>query len=175
MLRTTTRAVQRIPPGGVKADLPQGLGHRAAEGVEVRHQDVEEQEDGISLHQPDGGQERVEEDEHPFARQDGGHPGGKDAGFVRPAVEAEAEGGVYDADRGQGDQEVPGLDNQVGDAVLGVREDAGVKGDQQEGQDFRPEGADRKEEGIGQQPPVSAQGLHLLVRYTVVTDFRLLL
>ena len=132
-----------------------------ADRVEIGRQHIEQNQPHISgekrqLVQEGGGQGQNEE-----TGQRHQNAGGKNAGLVGTALQPVSDHSVGDSDGGNGDDQVSGLDQQVGDPVFSAGEDAGVERGEQKGKKPGAECADAKQNGVGDQIPIEIQGFSL--------------
>ena len=133
---------------GEEAHMSHGPGELVAHRVDVGRQHIEEHQPQISGEKGDLLQQGREGQQEDKPRQIDQQSRGKDAALVAAPLQAVPDHGVCDAGRGDGNEQVSRLDEQVGDAVLGAGEDTGVKGGQQEIQKPGPEGAQAKQECV---------------------------
>ena len=132
-----------------------------ADRVEMGRQHIEQNQPHISgekrqLVQEGGGQGQNEE-----TGQRHQNAGGKNAGLVGAALQPVSDHSVGDSDGGNGDDQVSGLDQQVGDPVFSAGEDAGVERGEQKGKKPGAECADAKQNGVGDQIPIEIQRFSL--------------
>ena len=124
--------------------MPHGSGKLVADRVKIGHQDVEKDQPQIMGEKGDLPQQRRDQEQEQKTGQRGQKSGGKNGSLVAVPVQSIPDHSVGNAHRGQGDDQVAGLDEQICDAVFCAGENAGVKRGQKEGQKPGAEGADAK-------------------------------
>lgn len=98
-----------------------------------------------------------DDEEQEKAGQHGEKARGEHGALVAGPLQAKADHPIGNPYRGQGDQQISRLNEQIRHAVLPGGENPGIKRRQKKGEKFGPKGADAKQRGIGHKLLVGVQ------------------
>lgn len=137
--------------------MADGARELVADRVHVCRQDIEQDQPHISGEKRHSVQQGREQEQNDKAGRCCQQAGGKDAVFVRAALQTIPDHTVGDSHRGDGDDQIAGLQQQIRHAVFRAGEDAGVERRQQEGEKPGTECADAEQHCICHQAFVGIQ------------------
>ena len=104
--------------------------------MEVRHQHIEQDQPQVAGEKLDPPQQGRYQKQRQKAGRRYEKTCCKNAPLIAVPLQPKADDGIGNPSRRQGDQQVPCLDQQIGDAILRAGEDAGIERRQQKGEKF---------------------------------------